>query len=297
MERESPSIGLFVQSFAKGLEVLLAFGSRRATMNLPEIAEAAGISKSAAQRFAFTLENLGYLVKDPASKRYALTPRVLELGYRYLLVDRVLERASPYLLELNRKCRETVNFSEPDGDDMVFVARFPSYHNMPVYMPVGRRLPMYCTASGRAYLAALPEATAVDLLRHAQRRRYTPTTVTDVPALVDQLRQARTRGYSFANGEYYQGDLGIGVPILDESGRPIAAINVSGPSTRWTLERMGEELAPLMLETARLISTTPPRPKDVEPFRLGMLPQPWLGPGRKRAGGTLRRNGRTPGRP
>ncbi|MFP5405918.1 MAG: IclR family transcriptional regulator, partial [Gammaproteobacteria bacterium] len=108
---------LFVQSFAKGLDVLLAFGPDRSSMSLPEIASAAGISKSAAQRFAFTLEALGYLSKDTVSKRYSLTPRVLELGYRYLLVDRVLERASPYLLELNRRCGETVNISEPDGVD------------------------------------------------------------------------------------------------------------------------------------------------------------------------------------
>lgn len=281
MRHESPSAGLFVQSFAKGLEVLLAFGSQRASMNLPEIASAAGISKSAAQRFAFTLESLGYLVKDPSTKRYSLTPRMLELGYRYLLVDRVLERASPYLLELNRKCRETVNIAEPDGVDMVFVGRFPSYHNMPVYMPVGRRLPMFCTASGRAYLAALPEATAVALLRRSERRRFTPTTVTEMPALIDLLHQARARGYSLANGEYYQGDLGIGVPILDSAGQPIAAINISGPSARWTLERMGAELAPLLMETARLICTTPPPPKDVEPFRLGLLPQP--SPGSRRA--------------
>jgi DNA-binding IclR family transcriptional regulator len=227
---------------------------------------------------------MGYLVKDPASKRYALTPRVLELGYRYLLVDRVLERASPYLLELNRRCRETVNISEPDDVDMVYVGRFPSYLNMPVYMPVGRRLPMFCTASGRAHLAALPEAQALELLRRSDRRRFTPTTVTELARLSELLKQARERGYAVANGEYYQGDLGIGVPILDASGNPIAALNVSGPSTRWTLERMGKELAPMLMETARLICTTPPAPKDVEPFRLGLLPQGAARPnGRRRA--------------
>lgn len=138
---------LFVRSFSKGLEVLLAFNANRPSMNLPEIAAAADISKSAAQRFAFTLEALGYLGRVSPGKRYCLTPKVLELGFRYLLVDRLLERANPYLLELNRKCRETVNIAEPDGTDMVYVQRFPSHHSMPVFMPIGRRLPMYCSSS------------------------------------------------------------------------------------------------------------------------------------------------------
>lgn len=277
--------GLFVQSFAKGLEVLLAFDAGRVSMNLPEIASAAGISKSAAQRFAFTLEALGYLAKDAASKRYSLTPRVLELGYRYLLVDRILERANPYLLELNRRCGETVNISEPDGVDMVFIGRFPGHHSMPVYMPVGRRLPMFCTAAGRAYLAALPEDAAQQVLERSDRRRFSPTTVTGIPDLLEQLAQTRERGYSLANGEYYQGDLGIGVPIYDPVGRPVASINVSGSSARWTLDRLEDEVAPLLVETARLICTTPPSPKDAEPFRLGVH-----SPTARRPGAAVRRH-------
>ncbi|VTU45644.1 IclR family transcriptional regulator [Variovorax sp. PBL-E5] len=273
--------GLFVQSFAKGLDVLLAFDAGRTSMNLPELASAAGISKSAAQRFAFTLEALGYVTKDAESKRYSLTPRVLELGYRYLQVDRTLERANPYLLELNRQCGETVNISEPDGVDMIFVGRFPGRQTMPVYMPVGRRLPMFCTAAGRAYLAALPTDAAREILQRSDRRRYSPTTVTEIPELLELLAQSRERGYSLANGEYYQGDLGIGVPIFDRMGRPIASINVSGSSTRWTLDRLQEEIAPMLMETMRLICTTPPSPKDAEPFRVGLHPQ--TVPGRRNA--------------
>jgi len=273
--RESPSDAvtdnrLYVQSFAKGVEVILAFGAGRSEMNLPEIAAVTGMSKSAAQRFTFTLEALGYLAKHPETKRYRLTPKVIELGYRYLLTDPVVERASPYLLELNRKCGENINIAQPDGTDMVYVGRFPSFFHMPVYMPIGRRLPMYCTAAGRAYLAALDPRAAAEILDRSRLERYTPTTVTDRQALLDLIARAREEGFSTADGEYYQGDLGIGIALTDRRGQPVGSVNLAAPSSRWTLARMKRELAPQLMETCRLICTTPPEPRKAEPFELGV---------------------------
>ncbi len=261
---------LYVQSLEKGLAVLMAFDPQHETLNLREMAHAAGISKSAAQRFAFTLERLGYLSKDPVSKRYTLAPRVLELGFQYLLTDRLVERSNPYLLDLNRRCQETLNLARPEGHDMVYVGRFPSFRTMPVYMPLGRRLPMFCTSAGRAYLAALPPAEASELIEKTKRLRYTPTTVTDTGELNEMLAQARERGFSVANGEYFQGDLGIGVALRGPAGRPVAAVNISASSARWTLERMIDELVPELLDTVAKIDSRPPSAADVEPFMLGL---------------------------
>src|ERR1700722_15894621 len=117
--RDSP---LFVNSVSKAFAVLMAFGSERRSMSLPEIAEATGMGKSAAQRFAFTLETLGYLRRDPSSRRYRPAPRMLAPGLRYVQADELVEYALPLLSELNRRCMETVNLSRPDGVDMVCVA-------------------------------------------------------------------------------------------------------------------------------------------------------------------------------
>ena len=264
--RDSP---LFNQSLEKGLAVLLAFNPQSENLNLADIAQKCGISKSAAQRFAYTLEILGYLHKDPATKRYSLTPATLELGYRYLLVNRIVERANPFLLDLNRACGETVNYSERDGTDMVYVGRFPTHRTTPVHMPLGRRLPMYCTSSGRAWLSmvSLEERTA--LIEACDRVAYTPTTVTDVPKLLALCDEAANRGYAYSVGEYYAGDLNVGAAVLDASGRPLGAVNISAPSTRWTMARVHRELAPLVIETSRLISTRQPDQAQLEPFALG----------------------------
>ena len=260
---------LFVQSFATGLSVLDAFNAERREMSLPEIASAAGISKSAAQRFAHTLETLGMLTKDPASKRYSLSSRTLDLGYRYLQSHALLERASPYLLELNRRSGETVNLGEPAGLEMIYIGRFPSPLRSIVHMPIGRRLPMYTASAGRAYLSGLPEHEARAILEASDRVKFTPRTVTEIEPLMEMLAQAREQGYAYSNEEYYRGDLALAVPVHDVSQRVVAAVNVSVSTSDWTLASAINQFVPLMLDTARLISTTPPSLQALSPFRIG----------------------------
>ena len=168
-----------------------------------------------------------------------LTPRSLSVGYPYLAGHPIIEQATPHLIDLNQACGESVSLSEPDGTDMVYIARFPSRKRFFIHMPVGRRLPMYCTSAGRAYLSALPPAEAQQIsapLGAAPASR--PRPCTDPARLLALIDAARESGYAWADQEYYRGDLTIGAPILGEDGRPVAAVNISGPTSRWTLEEL-----------------------------------------------------------
>lgn len=245
---------LFNQSVEKAFAILRAFGSQRRAMTLAEMAAATGVTKSAAQRSAHTLEILGFIRKDAFTKRWVLTPKTLDLAYAYLAGNSLVEHATPHLLDLNHACGETVNLSEPDGNDMVFVARFPSHKRFFIHMPVGRRLPMYCTASGRAFLSVLPEEEALRHVENAAIQRFTPHTVTDHGRILELVREAREHGYAWSDQECYRGDLNIAAAILGAHGRPVGAINISGPTSRWTLEDLRLQLAPLLMETARAIS-------------------------------------------
>jgi DNA-binding IclR family transcriptional regulator len=258
---------LFIHSLEKGLAVLLAFGPENETMNLAEIAAATGIGKSAAQRVAYTLEELGYLKKDPVTRRYSLSVATLGLGYNYLVVNRAAERANSFLLDLNRATKETVNLSEPDGRDMVFVNRFPTSRSTPMFLPLGRRLPMYCTSSGRAYLSSLSRPDREAILQASDRVAYTPQTITNVNELMELCEQAAEQGYAWAQGEFFAGDFNVGAAVLDASGRPIGAVSVSAPSTRWTMKDVKKEIAPLVVETARLLSTKAPSPQPASRTR------------------------------
>ena len=115
----------------------------------------------------------------------------------------------------------------------------------------------------------LPPEQRVALLEACDRVAYTPTTITDLPKLLALCDEAAKRGYAYAVSEYYAGDLNVGAAVLDAAGRPLGAVNISAPSTRWTMARVHKELAPLVIETARLISTRQPDQAQLEPFTMG----------------------------
>ncbi|AOK21772.1 IclR family transcriptional regulator [Burkholderia ubonensis] len=247
---------LFNQSLEKGLNVLRAFSAKRRTMTLAEVAEAAAMTKSSAQRMVYTLEKLGYIRKHPVTRRYQLTPRVMRIGFNYLAADTLIDVANPFLSELTNMTGETSNLTEPDDDEMVYVARFVSTKFVPIHMPIGSRIPMYCTGSGRAFLSALPSGEARDRLCQMAREPFTPRTVTALDDLVALLDDARRNGYATNQEELFIGDMSIAAPVLGNQGRPVAAVHVVAPTSRWTLDEALRKLAPTVIDCARGISNS-----------------------------------------
>lgn len=242
---------LFNQSVQKAFAILDAFGADRRALNLGEIAAAVGVTKSSAQRCTHTLERLGLLARDLRIKRWVLTPRTLSMANAYLSGHPIVEHATTPLIELNQATGESVSLSEPDDTDMVFVARFPSHKRFFWHMPVGRRLPMYCTASGRAFLSALPAAEAARIIRRSLLRQFTPLTLVNPEAILELIEAARKAGYAWSDQECYRGDLTIAAPVLGDDGLPVAAVNVSAPTSRWKLAELRAKFSPLLIETAR----------------------------------------------
>jgi DNA-binding IclR family transcriptional regulator len=138
---------------------------------------------------------------------------------------------------------------------MVFIARFPSHKRFFIHMPVGRRLPMFCTASGRAYLSGLPTAEVQKLLRRSALKSFTPQTITDPAEILKQVEAAREAGYAWADQEYYRGDITIAAPVFGDDGAPVAAVNISAPSSRWSLADLRAKLSSVLMETARACSS------------------------------------------
>jgi IclR family pca regulon transcriptional regulator len=250
-----PGDPLYNQSVEKALAVLEVFGEKGRALNLGEIAAATAMTESSAQRCTHTLERLGYLRRDLQLKRWVLSPRSLSVANAYLTGHRLIEQATTHLVDLNQVSGESVSLSEPDGTDMVYIARFPSRKRFFIHMPVGHRLPMYCTAAGRAYLSALPPAEAQQILRRSVLRQFTPNTTVDPDRLQALVDAARKTGYAWADQEAYRGDLTIGAAILGDDGRPVAAVNISGPTSRWTLDELRSKLSSLLIETARAASS------------------------------------------
>ncbi len=255
--RRAPSAAegdsLFLGSLAKCFQVLEALNTAGRPVGLTDLARLSGLDRSGVQRITHTLRVLGYLRQDPATKAFRLSGRMLEFGHTVLATDRLRERVQPHLEALNRRTGETVNLMELEGDEIVYVARFPSLHAVSVDLHVGSRLPAFCTAAGRAILSRMEPAEAQALLRGARRTAMTRSTVTDLAGLRAAIDTAREQGYALNDQEAFVGDVSVAAPLLDLRGHPLGAVNIAVPTPRWRLEDVLAKLVPQLLKTAAAI--------------------------------------------
>ncbi len=215
------------------MRVLTAFNGKQPRLSLSQIASRTGLDLSAAQRFTYTLSGLGYLIKDPFTKTYALAPKMLDFSYYYLASNELVNRAAPYLRQLSHETEETTNITVLEGTDIVFTLRIVSRHVLNPQVITGSRLPAYCTAPGLAILANLPQGDAQAILEKSDLVAHTPHTVTDPGKIMERLSAIRRQGYSHTEDEYYLGDISTAAAILDAHGHPIGAVNVAVSRTRW----------------------------------------------------------------
>jgi IclR family pca regulon transcriptional regulator len=246
----------FMNTLAKGLAVLSAFGKQRPAMTLSNAAGVANLSRATARRVLRTLAQLGYVVQD--GRAFSLTPRVLELGFAYLSGQDWIDRALPMMKEVSEQLGESCSGSILQGVEIVYVARVPARRIMSTALAVGSRLPAFHTSLGRAQLGYLDGAEIWRRLRSVPMEAYTPFTITDMQALFDRVRADREQGFSIVDEELEQGLRSIAVPILDRTGQAVGAINLSAHTTRTTRNEMREKFLPELRRIAQRISQAPP---------------------------------------
>lgn len=115
---------------------------------------------------------------------------------------------------------------------------------------------MYCTASGRAWLGALPGQQALALLRASERVAHTRHTLTGEAAILAELEQARERGYAVNREELFLGDMTLAAPVIGGHGRPVVCVHIVAPTSRWTPVQAENRLAPALLACARSLSNS-----------------------------------------
>ena len=242
----------FVQSLERGLSVITAFSREAQSLTLSQVADRTGLTRAAARRFLITLRDLGYVASD--GRLFSLRPRVLELGYSYLTSLPVWEVARPHLEELADKVQETTSASVLEGDDIVFVARVETKRIMSMTLGVGSRLPAWATAMGRVLLGDL---TPDQLDRYFERVTLAPLnerTVTDEKKLRRIIREAGARGWTLVDQEVEEGVRSLAVPIRSPEGRAEAAVTVCSHALRVTLDRVMDEILPLVLQTSERVT-------------------------------------------
>ncbi|MFF6839399.1 IclR family transcriptional regulator C-terminal domain-containing protein [Streptomyces tanashiensis] len=242
----------FLQSLARGLDVLRVFGSVRGPARLSELARLTGLPRATARRSLITLRRLGYVREEPDG--FLVLPRVLELGYARLSGLSLPEIATPHLVALVLRVHESASVAVLDGDDIRYVARVAGTRIMHIDITVGTRLPAYATSMGRVLLGALPGAERAARLGRITPEALTPHTVTTHEGLDEAVATTAARGYGWVEQELEEGLRSLAVAVTDGTGRVVAAVNVALHAGRATPEESLAALLPPLRETAAQIS-------------------------------------------
>ena len=241
---------VFIQSLARGLAIIEAFGQAGTGLTLAEAARRTGISRASARRSLHTLEALGYASTD--GHRFTLTPRILRLGFSYLRSGDLWSVAQAPMLDVVEATHESCSAAVLDGTEIVYVARVPTRARvMSVTLGVGSRLPAASTSMGRVLLAHLAPAERERTLSLAGLLpAHTGLTITDRAALERELDRVADQGYSLVDQELEPGLRSIAVPVRDAGDRVIAALNVGTHAGRVTIERLRDDILPALQHCA-----------------------------------------------
>ena len=246
---------LFVQSLEKAFKVLEAFGSGDQFLSLGEIAQLSSLDKAAAQRCVHTLVETGYLEKEPRTARLMLGKKCLDLTYNLLRTNPLVIAATPILMQLGRDIGERVNLSLFDDTSLIYAVRTQSGDDSYfVSALIGRRIPAFCSAGGRAVLSRLPVQEAEDIIARSNLVRCTRNTLIEPEKILAKVAEARDRSFGSCVGEMMVGEVSVGGAIVDSAGRPIAAVHIAGSLRKWEGGKFEERFGPEAARVAQLLS-------------------------------------------
>jgi IclR family pca regulon transcriptional regulator len=243
-----------IAALERGLDVLESFSRESPSLSMTEIADLAGLSKSTAFRVAHTLEELGYLNRDPETKRYRPGLKVLRLGFSALNSLEMGQIAQPFLKALSAQSGNTTNMTIRDDKDIVYIARNKTQEILSLDLHLGSRLPVHCTSQGKAQLIDLSMEEVNQLLGPGPYPMLGPNTITTLDDLVTELERVRRQGYAINDQELAAGIRSVAAPVRGPERKVIAAINISVPSARASRKELEDTLAPMAIEAARQIS-------------------------------------------
>jgi DNA-binding IclR family transcriptional regulator len=213
--------------------ILFAFRADDHGVSLAELGRRTGLPKGTLHRIASDLVDARLL--DRTDGLYRLSVQVFQLGMRASVERGLIEVATPFMEDLYERTHETVHLGVLDEDDVVYVAKIGGHRQAAAPSRIGGRMPLHCTAIGKALLAFSPPEVLVRLVEQGLTRR-TPRTITAPGLLRQQLDRVAETGVAFEFEESTVGLACVAAPVLDAADRPVAAISITGPITRFRPE-------------------------------------------------------------
>ncbi len=241
-----------VRAVERALQIMECFDDEHPERGISDIAQAVGLHKATAHRIVTTLVNYGYLERVEDGQKYRLGLELPNLGYKVLRRMDLRREAVPFMKQLAAEWDETCDLSIFDQGQVFYIEIVRGTRALTISAAVGQRLPVHATASGKLFLAYLPEKQLNDILGKPLQA-FTEKTVTSPDGLRKQIEEIRRQGYAVDYEEFEHGVCAVAAPIFNRSGNVIAAIGGPSPMSRMTPDRIAQ-IAKAFTEAAKGIS-------------------------------------------
>ncbi|MFB7370142.1 IclR family transcriptional regulator [Streptomyces sp. NPDC056222] len=234
-------MGRLVPAVARAFDILELFLQGDGTLSAPEITRRLQLPRTTTHELLSTLTARSYLVPIPEQPgRYRLGVRTYQLGSRYAEQLDLAAEGQNVAREVAETCDETVHVAILEDTDVIYIAKVDSTHAVRMVSAAGRRLPAHCTAVGKMLLAALPEGELDARIEGRDLVGMTPDSITEPDALRAALAEIRARGTASEHQESNPDVSCVAAPVRDRAGRVVAALSISAPMIRWSVQREGE---------------------------------------------------------
>jgi len=222
-----------IEAVGKAVDILQVFiDEKGGALSFTEIATRVQLSKNGVFRLLATLTEKGFLQKVPENGKYALSLKCVQLGRAARLANDIRRVALPHMIELQAEFEETINLAVLDEGQVCYIEVLESPQRFKVVTLPGDRDPVHSTALGKAMMAYLPATEVKKILKKHGLPRITASTITTMERFDQELERIRAQGYAVNNSEMIESSRCVAVPILNDTGRAVAALSVSGTTTR-----------------------------------------------------------------
>ena len=239
----------------KAVAILEAMATVRRPLGVTEVGTLLGLPKPTAHRIVRMLESEGLLQREPGSRRFVPGARLVRLGLGVVAASMLSAPRHAILEALSQKIGETCNFGVMADNHVVYLDRVESAWPFGLRFEPGSHVPLHCTSMGKLFLSLMPAKKCALLLRSIPLYRYTENTITDAARLEAKLKNIRSAEVSTDNQEFLAGVVCVAVPVRDNNKQPVAALAVSAPLARMTLQQ-GLQHVPLLQAAAEQLTLT-----------------------------------------
>jgi IclR family transcriptional regulator, KDG regulon repressor len=243
-----------IQAVSHALDLLEQFHDEVDELGVTELSKRLKLHKNNVFRLLATLESRNYIEQNKVTENYRLGLKTLELGQTFIKQMGLLRQSRPVLEALVKECNETTYVAILKEAHIVYLDVVETDLTVRVVPRVGARLPAYCTAAGKVQIAYMTDEELESYLPVKEMKRFTPKTLVDRDELKKHLKVIAEQGYAIDDEEMDVGVKCVGAPIRDYTRRIIGAVSISGPSMRFTEERLQKELIPLVIRSGEEIS-------------------------------------------